>query len=110
SLFLGGCDEKRGNVMRPEILVQDVFLYEVHAVHVALQVRHLERAPAAVCEGNMSVAANHREEMSALHRLARGQTQRSKRPSMERACETENSMFSRMPLGKFHRSLNRLCA
>src|SRR5207245_10390670 len=92
TLSLNGFDKERGNIFRREILVQDLFLYEVDAVHVALWVSHLERPPIAVREWNVSVAGNHREEVSPLHRLARGTTQRSQRPPVERACQAEKSL------------------
>src|SRR5437660_12928922 len=110
TLSLDRFDEERGNIFRREILVQDLLLYEVNAVHVALGISHLERTPVTVREGNVSVTGNHGEEMPALHRLARGKTQRSQRPPVKRTCEAEKTVFAQMPLGKFHRSLNRLRA
>src|SRR2546427_2024509 len=108
ALSLNGFDEERRNILRRQILVYDLLLYEVDTVHVAFWVSHLERASVAVREGNVSVTWNHRKEVSALHRLARGKTQRSKCPSVERACEAEETVFSRMPLCKLHRGLNSL--
>src|SRR2546422_11442136 len=64
-----------------------------------------------ICNSTQREREYRREPLGrsvSLHRLARGKTQGAKCPSVERSCEAEKTVFSRMPLCKLHRGLNSL--
>src|SRR2546422_1064478 len=110
ALSLDRFDEECGDIFRWKILVKDLFLDEIDAVHVTLGIGHFERASVAVGEGNVGVAWNHWEEVSTLDGLACCEAQCAQGSSVEGSYEADEAVLARMPLGKLHSRLNCLRA